>query len=210
MKAGKKDGGRVYIEPTHSGEVRFHEGYVTHKELQQGREAAKAQGQGRRAEAEKDGESHVAHHQAMQHYLDLHRHAVVRLALSGPSRRCAASDDRPRHCRQRQLAVNPDLPAHRRPMRLATVSPGSAASRVCEKAKAVKRCSHLAFRLDGADGDERCRCRGIPAMTTPRKSSRAFAPLKEARCRPHCGLCDGRNLGGRAARSTDALGEDAG
>jgi ParB family chromosome partitioning protein len=35
VKATKKDGGRVYIEPTRTGEVRFHEGYVTARELRE-------------------------------------------------------------------------------------------------------------------------------------------------------------------------------
>jgi ParB family transcriptional regulator, chromosome partitioning protein len=82
VKAGKKDGGRVYIEPTHTGEVRFHEGFITAREL---REAEKKENRAKaKAKAEKDGKDTPARPsitQAMQSYLDLHRHAVVRLAV---------------------------------------------------------------------------------------------------------------------------------
>ncbi len=81
-KASKKAGGRVYIEPTHTGEVRFHEGYLTQ------REAAKVKGKQRKATAEADGEAEDRDTaprspvtKTMQNYLDLHRHAAVRLAV---------------------------------------------------------------------------------------------------------------------------------
>ena len=80
-KISKKAGGRVYIEPTHTGEVRFHEGYLTQ------REASKAKT--RKAEAENapeaDGQGEApcrpAITKTMQNYLDLHRHSAVRLAV---------------------------------------------------------------------------------------------------------------------------------
>ena len=80
VKASKKEGGRVYIEPTHTGEVRFHEGYVTARELREAeRKEQRAQA---KAKAEKEGKpARSAITQAMQSYLDLHRHAVVRLAV---------------------------------------------------------------------------------------------------------------------------------
>ena len=79
VKASKKDGGRVYIEPTHTGEVRFHEGYVSQSEFR------KAEKQARKADGKANGEmeapARAPFTQAMQNYLDLHRHAVVRLAV---------------------------------------------------------------------------------------------------------------------------------
>ena len=39
VKATKKAGGRVYIEPTHTGEVRFHEGYLTQARSDESQEA---------------------------------------------------------------------------------------------------------------------------------------------------------------------------
>ena len=92
VKAGKKQGGRVYIEPTHTGEVRFHEGYVSQGEAAKAKKKAKA---GEAGECENEAE--VAHSpitKTMQNYLDLHRHAAVLLAfvalecvkaVSGPS-----------------------------------------------------------------------------------------------------------------------------
>jgi ParB family chromosome partitioning protein len=77
-KAAKKVGGRVYIEPTHTGEVRFHEGYLTQ------REATKAKKAQRKDGGEETGEAPSPRPpitNAMQNYLDLHRHAVVRLAV---------------------------------------------------------------------------------------------------------------------------------
>jgi ParB family chromosome partitioning protein len=78
-KASKKSGGRVYIEPTHTGEVRFHEGYLTQ------REASKAKSRKKEVEAEGQtedkAEARPAITKPLQNYLDLHRHAAVRLAI---------------------------------------------------------------------------------------------------------------------------------
>ncbi|HJT42676.1 MAG TPA: ParB N-terminal domain-containing protein [Rhizomicrobium sp.] len=79
VKASKKQGGRVYIEPTHTGEVRFHEGYITQAEANRDKKKAKAAiGEG---EAPKDEPARSPVTKAMQNYLDLHRHGAVRLAL---------------------------------------------------------------------------------------------------------------------------------
>ena len=79
VKASKKEGGRVYIEPTHTGEVRFHEGYLTQREVRS------AEKKNRKAKADDkakvDGEQRSPITKTMQNYLDLHRHAVVRLAV---------------------------------------------------------------------------------------------------------------------------------
>jgi ParB family chromosome partitioning protein len=74
-KAPKRKGGRVYIDVRSSGEVTFHEGYVTRKEA-------------RRLEK---GEALNTGHKpprpeltsTCQTYNDLHRHAAVRAALTG-------------------------------------------------------------------------------------------------------------------------------
>ena len=80
VKASKKAGGRVYIEPTHTGEVRFHEGYIT-----QG-EAGKAKRKSDKAKAGEDDAPEVKAERSpitstMQNYLDLTRQAAVRLAV---------------------------------------------------------------------------------------------------------------------------------
>jgi ParB family chromosome partitioning protein len=72
-KAGKRKGGRVYVDVRSTGEVICHEGYVSRKEA-------------RRAESG-DGETAKPKRpeitSTMQTYIDLHRHAAVRAALLG-------------------------------------------------------------------------------------------------------------------------------
>jgi ParB family chromosome partitioning protein len=78
VKANKKAGGRVYIEPTRTGEVRFHEGYITQGEATRTRKKASAADGG---EGEKAAPPRSPITKTMRNYLDLHRHAAVRLAL---------------------------------------------------------------------------------------------------------------------------------
>ena len=74
-KAPKRKGGRVYIDVRASGEVTFHEGYVTRKEARR-IEKGEAIGTGHKPpRPEVSG--------TCQTYLDLHRHAAVRAALTG-------------------------------------------------------------------------------------------------------------------------------
>jgi ParB family chromosome partitioning protein len=80
-KAGKKAGGRVYIAVANSGEVSFQEGYLTHKEAAKAK-AAKGKTKGEdEAEAEAPAKAKSPITSGMRNYLDLHRHAAVRLAL---------------------------------------------------------------------------------------------------------------------------------
>jgi ParB family chromosome partitioning protein len=76
-KAGKRKGGRVYIEVRATGEVIVHEGYVSGKEA---RRIAKAEGS-ENGTGQKPARPEVT--STMQTYLDLHRHAAVRAALTG-------------------------------------------------------------------------------------------------------------------------------
>jgi len=73
-KAPKRKGGRVYIELRDSGEVVFHEGYVTAKEARRLERGEAVEVGGKVARPEITG--------TMQTYLDLHRHAAVRAALT--------------------------------------------------------------------------------------------------------------------------------
>lgn len=73
-KAPKRKGGRVYVDIRASGEVTFHEGYLTRKEAQRA-----ARGGGR--ETAKVARPEIT--SIMQAYVDLHRHAAVRAALLG-------------------------------------------------------------------------------------------------------------------------------
>jgi ParB family chromosome partitioning protein len=80
VKASKKSGGWVIIEPTHTGEVRFHEGYLSQAEASRAeKKADKAQKGEVDDEPEKPQRSPIT--STMQNYLDLTRHAAVRLAV---------------------------------------------------------------------------------------------------------------------------------
>jgi ParB family chromosome partitioning protein len=74
-KAPKRKGGRVYIDVRASGEVTFHEGYLTAKEAKR-LERGEAPDTG-----VKPARPEVT--STMQTYIDLHRHAAVRAALTG-------------------------------------------------------------------------------------------------------------------------------
>lgn len=73
---GKRKGGRVYVEVRESGEVSFHEGYVTAKEAK--RLCSGGSGEAD-AVAEKPSRPEVSG--PLNAYIDLHRHAAVRADL---------------------------------------------------------------------------------------------------------------------------------
>jgi len=75
VRAPKRKGGRVYIEARHSGEVTFHEGYLTAKE------ARRLANEGTGQPAPKVQRPEITG--TMQTYIDLHRHAALRAALLG-------------------------------------------------------------------------------------------------------------------------------
>ncbi|MHA6768972.1 ParB/RepB/Spo0J family partition protein [Sphingobium ummariense] len=78
-KAGKRKGGRVYIDVRATGEVTIHEGYVSRKEAAR---IAKAEGSDSgTGTGQKPARPEVT--STMQTYIDLHRHAAVRAALTG-------------------------------------------------------------------------------------------------------------------------------
>lgn len=69
----KRKGGRVYIEVRESGEVAFHEGYVTGKEARRLRKGEAV------AAGEKPERPELT--SSLQAYVDLHRHAAIRAEL---------------------------------------------------------------------------------------------------------------------------------
>lgn len=73
-KAGKRKGGRVYIDVRGTGEVTFHEGYVTRKEARRIESGEPAGGDQKAVRPEITS--------TMQTYIDLHRHAAVRAKLT--------------------------------------------------------------------------------------------------------------------------------
>ncbi len=72
-RAGKRKGGRVYLDVRANGEVIVHEGYITAKEARRIAKGEPGTGQ-RPARPEVTA--------TMQTYIDLHRHAAVRAALT--------------------------------------------------------------------------------------------------------------------------------
>lgn len=75
-KVPKKKGGKVYVEVSGRGEVRFHEGYLSRAEA---RRKAKKEGAEGGAEATLSARPEVT--KAMRNYLELHRHAAIRAEL---------------------------------------------------------------------------------------------------------------------------------
>jgi len=71
-KTGKRKGGRIYVDVRSSGEVTFHEGYVTRQEARRAERGEAPQG-------EKPERPELT--STLQTYVDLHRHAAVRAAL---------------------------------------------------------------------------------------------------------------------------------
>lgn len=78
VHAGKRKGGRIYVEVRESGEVTFHEGYLTTKEAK--RLSSGDDGDGG-AVPEKPSRPEVSG--PLNAYIDLHRHAAVRADLVG-------------------------------------------------------------------------------------------------------------------------------
>ncbi|WP_454883434.1 ParB/RepB/Spo0J family partition protein [Sphingomonas oryzagri] len=76
-KTPKRRGGRVYIDVRASGEVCFHEGYLTRKEAQRAAAGEKGEGPG---SSNKVPRPEVT--STMGIYIDLHRHAAVRAELA--------------------------------------------------------------------------------------------------------------------------------
>jgi ParB family chromosome partitioning protein len=75
--AAKRKGGRIYVEVRESGEVTFHEGFVTSKE------AARVSRVGGEGDAVIEKPSRPETSGPLNAYIDLHRHAAVRADLSG-------------------------------------------------------------------------------------------------------------------------------
>ena len=74
----KEQGGRVYIETRDSGEVLFHEGYITDKEAQTIRRAL-SNGQSEGGKASKTSKPEMSG--PMSDYMSLHRHSIARAEL---------------------------------------------------------------------------------------------------------------------------------
>jgi ParB family chromosome partitioning protein len=80
-KTPKKKGGKVYVECAHSGEVEFHEGWLTKKEAQKAARSGAKKNAGTDDSEKSSAGAKPQMTQAMENYVELHRHGVVRLAL---------------------------------------------------------------------------------------------------------------------------------
>jgi len=79
-KTPKRKGGKVYVECAHSGQVTFHEGWLTKKDAQKvARAGAREGGADPKTAPSQSAKPQMT--QAMENYLELHRHSIVRLAL---------------------------------------------------------------------------------------------------------------------------------
>ena len=76
-KTPKKKGGKVFVTIGTGGEVQFHEGWLSRKEARKAARVDANEANG----AEKSAGVKPQMTQTMENYLELHRHAVVRLAL---------------------------------------------------------------------------------------------------------------------------------
>lgn len=79
VRTPKKKGGKVFVQVHHDGQVEIFDGWLSRKEARKLAKQAEREAGGN----EKKPVSHSGPviTQALQNYLDLHRHAVVRLAL---------------------------------------------------------------------------------------------------------------------------------
>ncbi|MES2255537.1 MAG: ParB/RepB/Spo0J family partition protein [Pseudomonadota bacterium] len=78
VKAPKRRGGKVFVTISHDGEVSLYEGWLTPKEAKR---LAKAQVHEAGDESKKIALPRPAMTKAIENYLDLHRHSVIRLTL---------------------------------------------------------------------------------------------------------------------------------
>ncbi len=76
-RVSKKEGGKVYVGIAHSGEIAFHEGFLTQKEMRK-RQAQVERGDEAGTEA-KEVKPELT--KAARNYVDLHRHAAVKATL---------------------------------------------------------------------------------------------------------------------------------
>jgi ParB family chromosome partitioning protein len=79
VKVSKKKGGKVFITVSHDGAVEIFDGWLTQKDAKKLAKQADGNMNNKAKPAKPDAGTVVT--QALQNYLDLHRHAVVRLAL---------------------------------------------------------------------------------------------------------------------------------
>lgn len=79
VRVAKKKGGKVFIATAHDGHVEIFDGWLTQKDAKKlAKQAEREAGEGEKKPVTANGPMMT---QALANYIDLHRHAVVRLAL---------------------------------------------------------------------------------------------------------------------------------
>jgi ParB family chromosome partitioning protein len=147
-KTPKRKGGRVYVEVRASGEVTFHEGYVSRRE-------AERAARGDAASGDKLARPEIT--SGMQTYLDLHRHAAVRAALTAQPQVALRLMLAHAIHRSPYWAVRPDPQASRDDATTESVENSLGEARFDERRRAVL--ALLGFGADeatvtGGNGDE--------------------------------------------------------
>ncbi|WP_372784590.1 ParB/RepB/Spo0J family partition protein [Phenylobacterium sp.] len=80
-QVGRKLGGRVYVQVSARGEVAFHEGWLTRKEAKRARASAEREARNASGEPPPAESLRSEITGAQETYIDLHRHAAVRMEL---------------------------------------------------------------------------------------------------------------------------------
>jgi ParB family chromosome partitioning protein len=130
----KDQGGRVYIETRDSGEVLFHEGYITDKEAQTIRRAL-SNGQSEDAKASKTSKPEMSG--PMSDYMNLHRHSIARAELIKRPDLALRLSVAHMICGARNWTIDGKSPRSRKPDTQASVEASKAEGLLAEERQAV-------------------------------------------------------------------------
>ena len=130
----KEQGGRVYIETRDSGEVLFHEGYITDKEAQTIRRAL-SNGQGADAKASKTSKPEMSG--PMSDSMNLHRHSIARAELIKRPDLALRLSVAHMICGARNWTIDGKSPRSRKPETQASIESSKAEGLLAEERQAV-------------------------------------------------------------------------
>ena len=130
----KEQGGRVYIETRDSGEVLFHEGYITDAEAQKIRNALKS-GASETGEASKTSKPEMSG--PMSDYMNLHRHSIARAELIKRPDLALRLSVAHMICGARNWKIDGKSPRSRKPETQASIESSKAEALLAEERQAV-------------------------------------------------------------------------
>jgi ParB family chromosome partitioning protein len=139
----KEQGGRVYIETRDSGEVLFHEGYITDKEAQTIRRAL-SNGEAEGGKASKTSKPEMSG--PMSDYMNLHRHSIARAELIKRPDLALRLSVAHMICGARNWKIDGKSPRSRKPETQASVEGSKAESLLTEERQAV--CDLLGLSME--------------------------------------------------------------